>query len=147
MSSPYQKRQIRNKQRRKGKGRKKIPSSELERFSRINVNGMIISSSQPVGEKKKVENSWPSGFISIRPKPKERSRKIGSWREAWEQSLQRSTLHDEFSVKSIVISVVLASMILAGSFFFATKIANIMMPKAEEKSGSQEERVYLPPRF
>ena len=47
-------------------------------------------------------------------------------KEAFKEMFRSDPTHDEFSVKSIVISAVIASGMLAGAFYFAKIIVDIM---------------------
>jgi hypothetical protein len=140
MSNAFQKGLIKKKARRKKK-KGKITPNERSRFDWINVDGRMIKK-PPATDGVDYIESISSQLPVKKPKPK----KSKDPRGFWERAMQTSAVHDEFSVKSIVISIVLASLILAGSFFFASKIAKIMIADAEEKSGSKKE-IYIQPRF
>jgi hypothetical protein len=131
MSSPFQKKLTKQKQRRKGRKTRSSNTDDLAFWTTrgwpsATLNGKDSTPSVPNIENKK--------------KPKERSEEIGGWSELWERSMQRSAVHDEFSVKSIVISVVIgiviATLAVAGSVLIANKIFH---SEEERKNNQQKE--------
>jgi hypothetical protein len=114
---------MRQKVRRKPK-KNKI-ANELPKYDRINCNGRMIKRPldreknrvteeifPPVTQKEKIDN----GELED----------LQSFENSWEEAKGRGVVHDEFSAKSIAISLAVAASILAGAFFFAKSIIDIM---------------------
>ena len=113
--------------RKKARRRKKNPvANELPKYDWINVNGRMYK--RPLRDS---VNQVKEEIIAI-SKPKERpsvdkkAKEKLCLRDEWEQQKQLSMVHDEFSAKSIAISLAVAASILAAAFFFAKSIVDIM---------------------